>query len=300
SGYGQTRSHPPFVSRDGDDVYKYLLFAPGMMGPNALPVPNVAHGRVGETLDLELGVDGHSMTGDHAVNSYFNLYYPIVSGVVAIQLFAYPTETFRMSNAVRDQRQIYYDDTGVITQTGDLYFLTELQILKNRKWFPDMAFTYAYKTTTGDVKHARYTHSPAHYFHISLGKEYSLNSFVRKMGFYGMGGLFVWQTNREEVSQDEGPLFGFENKLWVKHFCLTQSISGYHAYEETGENKPVIYKVKMGREGKKLDVGIEYQKGLRNYYYNTLRLSIVFHFPVCFKIVPNSDKGSKYIVCRPQ
>lgn len=279
--FGQNRTHPPFKSRVESHVHKYLLLAPGMMGPNALPVPEIGNGVIGDRGFAELGAHSHFLKNDNGVNSFLRFYFPIVADVIAIDIWGYPTETFRMRNERRDELQIYYDDTGRITQGGDLWLATSIQLIRNHKWLPNMVGKVALKTTSGNLDHARFTDSPAQYFQLSTGKQWN------NWRLNATGGFYVWQTNREEVSQDEGLMWGAEVRWQPKRFQVYQSVSGYHAYEQTGENRPVILKSGASYRWKKAQVEIEYQTGIQHYYYETVRLSFRYFFNSPYKAILN-------------
>ncbi|TKG91167.1 hypothetical protein EYV94_22440 [Puteibacter caeruleilacunae] len=275
-----------FIPQNSSHVHRYLLLAPGKMGPNALPVPEVGDALVGDQIIVTIGADGHYRKGDKAINSFLSLDFPIVADIISCQVWGYPSETFRMTNAIRDERQIYYDDTGTMTDDGDLWFGTSIQIFKDRKHLPDLMVVGAYKTTTGGLDHARYTDAPAHYYQFQLGKRIKLNSHRLKcLQLSGMCGMYVWQTNREEVSQDEGPLGGAEIRLISNKMEIYQSMAGYHAYEETGFNKPLVYRSGLQFNGKKMSVGLEYQTGNNDYKYQTFRFKLSWHFPTLYKAI---------------
>ncbi|MCL3781677.1 hypothetical protein EMN47_14930 [Prolixibacteraceae bacterium JC049] len=280
--FAQHRTHPPFKSRVESHVHKYLLLAPGMMGPNALPVPEIGNGTIGDKGFIEFGAHSHFLKNDNGVNSFARFYFPIVANLIAIDVWGYPTESFEMSNERRDELQIYYDDTGVITQGGDLWLATSIQLVRNHKWLPNMVGKVAVKTTTGNLDHARYTDSPAQYFQLSTGKKWG------EVEFNATGGFYVWQTNREEVSQDEGLMWGAELRWKPKNLEIYQSVSGYHAYEQTGHNKPAVLKSGIKYNWKKYQIGAEYQTGIQDYHYETARLSFRYFFSSPFKAVRNN------------
>lgn len=275
----QNREHPPFKSRIESHAHRYLLLAPGAMGPNALPVPEIGNGLIGNKGFVELGAHGHFMENDNGGNSFVRFYFPIVADIIAVDIWGYPTESFRMTNERRDELQIYYDDTGVITQGGDLWLATAVQLLKGHRWLPNMVAEVAMKCATGNLDHARFTDSHTQYFQLSAGKQWD------KLAFNAMGGFYVWQTNREEVSQDEGLMWGAELRWKPAKWEIYQSVSGYHAYEQTGQNRPAVLKSGINYSWKQMQIGAEYQTGIQHYYYETFRLAVRYHFNSLYKVV---------------
>ena len=143
----------------------------------------------------------------------------VVPGRVMVKLWGNPDETFQMDNSVCDERQIFYDDTGWMTNAGDLWISTFIQLVREKNNWPDIVLIYSAKTTTGYSKHARYTDAPANYYYVAFGKSFfPRKSFLNEIRLSAMGGFYVWQTNKVEMEQDEGPLFGFGLKLSHKNW----------------------------------------------------------------------------------
>jgi hypothetical protein len=256
------------------------------MGPNALPVPDMDYALVDKLNTAEAGLHYHYMPGDVAINSFLSLYLSVVPEKVAIELWGVPREAFHMTNDVRDERQIYWDDPGWLTQQGDLWVSTYIQIIKNRK-FPDFLINYTFKTTTGLSSHARYTDTPVHYFYLAFGK--SINSFSSifdEIRISAMTGFYVWQTNKEEMAQDEGPLLEFGVRLRKGNVFLYNEIGGYFGYDAyaymgvINNNDPLIYRGKIERQGKRLKFNFEYRFGIQDYHYQTFMFGIGYQFPV--------------------
>lgn len=281
----QSRSTEGWIDYGSSHVNKWLQFSPQTMGPNALPVPAADEARIGDHHAIETGVHYHWMTGDTAINSFLRLYWNVVPRRVAIEIWGCPSETFHMTNTIRDQRQIYWDDTGWITHQGDLWISTYIQLLRDRAYWPDIVLNYSLKTTTGLSEHARYTDAPVNYFYLAFGKSFYFKSWIDELRLAGQVGFYVWQTNKVEVAQDEGPMFGVNLKLKKGGVALTSEFSGYSGYDAyqingpAGQhnNDPLI--MRTGIEvGTTVKGRFEVQTGFRNYPYQTLRLSFTYSF----------------------
>lgn len=282
----QSRPVDGWVDFGSSHVNKWLQFASGTMGPNALPVPEVDYALIGNRNKVEIGAHFHQMKGDTAINSFLRFSWNVVPSKVVVELWGNPTETFRMTNEVRDKRQVYWDDTGWITHAGDLWISTKIQLLKGQKALPDLVLNYTTKTTTGLVDHARYTDAPLHYFYLAAGKSFFTSSpSALELRVSGQAGFYVWQTNMVEVSQDEGPMSGVGIQLKKGAFSLFNEWAGYWGYDaysingETGRNNndPLIMRLRLELD-KKAIWRLEYQYGFRNYPYQTFRLSGTIRF----------------------
>lgn len=283
--WSQSRNTGEWFDYGSSHVSKWIQVAPGKMGPNALPVPEMDYALVGSRSSVKFGGHLNIMEGDTAFNSYLDFYWAVAPGKVAVRIWGFPTETFRTSNEVRNERQIYYDDEGWRTTGGDLWISTFIQLLKNHNSIPDIALNYSMKTTTGSILHARYTDSPAHYFYAAAGKSFfTENGFLNEVRLSAMGGIYIWQTNKVEMAQDEGPLFGVGLKLRHKAISIYNEAGGYDGYGAYGYmdvedyNKPLVYRARLTKEGKNFDWQLEYKTGWIDYNYTTVKLELVYHF----------------------
>jgi len=294
SGYSfsQTRDVSNWIDFGGDHTNKYLQIAPGKLGPNALPVPRMDWARVGKENKIEAGVHSHNMPGDTAINSFFSFYWVVAPERIAVEIWDVPSETFHLSNALRDDRQIYNDDKGWTTETGDLIISTYIQILKETKWIPGVSISYTLKTTTGGNMNGRYTDSEMNNFYLALGKSfYFEKGILDEIRVAGLLGFYVWQTNKVVMGQDEGRLFETAIQLRKKAFSLYTEFGGYwgwDAYEYLdkvsgqnrieGNNDPLIMRTRLGKTGRHFNFTLEYQTGFRDYHYQTFRAGVIYHF----------------------
>ena len=283
--FAQSRPTGDWIDFGSSHINKWLQIAPAKLGPNALPVPAMDFARLDSLSNIETGVHAHYMEGDRGINSYFSFYWSVVPRRVVVHVWGFPTETFQTDNSVRDERQIYYDDTGWITQTGDLWISTMIQLVRDRKKLPDITINYSAKTTTGGAIQGRFTDAPANYYHVAFGKSLlPKKGFIDEVRFAAMGGFYVWQTNKVELAQDEGPLYQFGIDLKHKNLNWKNELGGYNGYDAyqymgiPGYNDPLIYRTSIRFSAEKLDVKAEYQTGIHDYLYQTFRLTLLWKF----------------------
>jgi len=285
SGFGQSRPTDNWIDFGSDHINKWLQIAPGTLGPNSLPVPLMDYALLDSISNIETGVHAHFMEGDQAVNSYLSFCWAVVPKRVVVQVRGFPTETFQTDNSVRDERQIYYDDTGWITQGGDMWLSIFIQLLKEQKKWPDIVLSYSNKSTTGGATQGRYTDAPANVYYIAFGKSYfPKESFIDKVRIGMMLGFYVWQTNKVELAQDEGPLYELGIDLNHKNLSWRNEIAGYNGYDAyryvgiRGNNDPLIYLSNFTLSAKHFDWKWEYQTGIMDYHYQTFRFSALYKF----------------------
>ncbi len=285
TGFGQSRPTEEWIDFGSEHINKWLQIAPGTLGPNALPMPQMNYALPDSVSNIETGLHAHYMEGDQAINSYISLYWAVVPRRVVMHVWGVPAETFQTDNSVRDERQIYYDDTGWITQAGDFWLSTYIQLLKEQKKLPDISICYAAKTTIGGATQGRCTDAPANFYYVAFGKSFSpKKGFIDNVRIGMMVGFYVWQTNKVELAQDEGALYEFGLDLNHKNLSWKNEIggySGYGAYEYIGfddDNDPLIYRTIFTKSGKRMDWKWEYQTGFRDYNYQTFRFSVFYKF----------------------
>lgn len=289
---GQRAPRSNWVDFGSSHSSKYLQIAAAKMGPNALPVPFMDYAIIGKESELETGAHYHVMEGDTSVNSFVNWKWNIAPGRAKIEFWGQPSETFRISNDVRDFRQISQDDNGWSTEIGDLWISTFVQILKDKVFLPDISINYTCKTTTGSNRNARYTDANLNYFYIATGKSFKFNSaLIDELRIAALGGFYVWQVNKVEMAQDEGPVFEFGIQLKTGSLIWYNEFGGYKGYDAykfmnhylgegtvKGYNDPLIFRTRIQKTGRNVNFNAEYQFGFRDYNYQTFRLGMSYHF----------------------
>lgn len=290
----QSRDTKNWIDFGGNHATKWIQYAPGKMGPNALLVPKMDYARIGNESKLEFAAHYHQMTGDTAINSFISWLWNFAPGKASVEIWGQPSETFRLSNDLRDDRQIYYDDEGWMTQAGDLLISTYIQIFKDIKYLPDVSINYTLKTTTGDDYHARYTDASMNYFYLAAGKSFYVKSLILdEIRIAGLLGFYVWETNKVEVAQDEGKVFEAGIQLRKGKFVLYNEFGGYEGYDAyeymdrslgldriQGNNDPLILRSRIEKTGRHFNFTAEYQHGFRDYHYETFRLAVIYHFEI--------------------
>ncbi len=158
---------------------KYLIISPAYMGPNALPVPDFNNGTLKERGSLKFAAESHFSKGDNTQNLFTRLYLPLYTDKVGLLISIIPFEHYKMDTITRDLRRTR-DFDGKGFAGGDFYIGTFIQILKDKKHWPDMAVSINLKTASGtNLEAARYTETPGYFFDLSMGKNYAAQLFCQ-------------------------------------------------------------------------------------------------------------------------
>jgi hypothetical protein len=253
----------------------WLIISPEYLGPNALPVPDLKSGFIPEKSEFEFGADFHFKTGDPTQNLSGRLLIPFAKSKIAFEMYGVIVEKYQMSETVRDERFAREKDGRGITQ-GDFYFGTLIQLFKNRK-FPNTLVRLTCKTTSGGAYYAaRYSDSPGYFLDINMSKDFKSNrgSIYRPVA---MAGFYSWQTNDELNLQDDAILYGVGLEYQHNSWLLSSSLTGYNGYKNNGD-RPMVFTVGIKKEVGKKTLRLQYLHGLNDWEYNTVKISLIWHF----------------------
>jgi hypothetical protein len=259
------------------DWNQYMTYSTSFMGPNALPVPEVMKGSVDSSAELEVAGDYNYSQGDKTYDFYTRGYLPLYNNRIAFSVDVIPYEWFETDTITRDERAAR-TQSGKGGAGGDIYFYTDIQLLRNHQHLPDLLLQVALRTASGtNLRNARYTDGPGYFFDVSGGKNYSVSK--SNLRLYFMGGLYIYQTNDLDHLQNDCLLFGGGADFTFKKITLSQSLAGYNGYLNIGD-KPLVYRASLRLNNPHFDWKISYQWGLNDYAFQRVRVGVIFHFPV--------------------
>lgn len=172
-------------SLDRSDFGVASKIAPGYFGPYAFPVPDMLDGTTSEELKLELGGEyclGHR--GDHTGGVTAKVTIPLFTDRVNLTVWMPPVmEFYRTSAEWRTHNRLpetvsdrfSSKNSSEVTSRGygwgDVYVSTDIRVLKEGGWWPDITVRAAVKTASGDnYSKARFYDSPGYFFDASFAK----------------------------------------------------------------------------------------------------------------------------------
>lgn len=109
----------------------WVIFAPGNLGPNALPVPEMKRGILPEAGEIKSTFSSHFHPGDPTQDLSFHLTVPFDGGKVAVEAYGVAAEYYHYDEEIRNRR-FSRDVDGKGLAWGDFYFSTLIQICKER------------------------------------------------------------------------------------------------------------------------------------------------------------------------
>ena len=250
----------------------YLTLAPGGMGPNALPVPDVQNGRLLTTPTLRLAGEAHFGDGDATQNAFLDLHLPLFSDRVTLRASYVPLEHYRMTPATRDARAARdFDARG--WASGDLYLATHIQLLRDHARLPDVLLTINLRTASGNrLTAARFTDTPGYFFDVSVGKTFATGSVVDSLRPHALAGFYVWQTHAADHYQNDAVLYGLGLDMLIGSLTLTPALGGYTGYLGDGD-RPLVARLSLQTTAaRRVNFLARFQYGIYDFPFTSVRI----------------------------
>ncbi len=256
---------------------RYIIYSPGYMGPNALPVPLMNADRLDEQHEIEWGMGGFLAKGERTANLFYRARYAIGDGLAAIEISHVAAEYYQTDTILRDERRARsYDVEGFAT--SDVNITTLLTLLKDHKW-PDMVLRINLRTASGSkLSDARHTNSAGYFFDLSMGKDLNTrNEKAYTLRWYGILGFYVWQTDYQDNRQNDAFLAGSGLAVSGQNYRLAAETAGYFGYRNERDS-PVVVRLLYEVQHNNTKLKLMYQKGVQDVYHHHLSLSTVLLF----------------------
>ena len=257
----------------GTHWHEYITIAPGFMGPNALPVPDIKNGLAPKETTLKFALEKHSSDGDETENLFADLYIPLYSKKVGFRIYGVPFEQYKMDTLTRDKRSAR-DYNGKGNSYGDVYFSTYIQLLEDHKFWPDFLLTLNFKTASGNqLSAARFTDAPAYFFDLSFGKTVAIkHDFFQSIRPHAMLGFFAWQTYEDNRRQNDAPVFGVGIDINTPRVDISNAFGGYDGHNSFGDHALVYRLTVKSKFDSAFNYELRLQNGFADFEYTSFQL----------------------------
>lgn len=272
--------------------------APMYFGPNAFPVPDMLDGRVQNHLRVEIAGDGYfGFYGDKTVDAFARVFIPLFTDRVNLTIWMPVMEWYQMTP--ERQRVCRLQDSVAISGhgAGDAYFSTDIQILRDKKWAPDIALRAACKSASGgQYELARYYDCPGYFIDLSLGKSWYLGDKERgdeakgeddkargegvELRLAGSAGFLCWQTDNGR--QNDAVMYGLQLLMKSQYVSLRTTWSGYVGWENMGDH-PMVIKGRLSGHAMSFEPYVEYQYGIKDYPFHMVRIGLAYNINILKK-----------------
>lgn len=251
----------------------WIIISPGYLGPNALPVPEVKKGLTGEKTEIEITASGHFLKGDPTQDISGKIYLPFAGRKIAVEVYGVILERFSFSEEIRNERFARIRD-GKGFAFGDLYFSTQIQLARNRK-FPNTLLRMTGKTASGNqLEGARYTDSPGYFFDLSFSKDFG-TAETGMFRPFALAGFYSWQTNDEENLQNDAFLYALGADFVKTSWTFSGSWAGYSGYKNE-RDRPMQFNFELRKDWNKKALRLQYLHGVRDWEYKTVKFSFIW------------------------
>ncbi|MDP2424338.1 MAG: hypothetical protein U1C46_01800 [Bacteroidales bacterium] len=254
----------------------YMLYSPGYMGPNALPVPRMLDGYLNHNINIEPGAGLHIQPGELIIDGSISLYFPFAKGSAALEINHTSIEYYKTDTLLRDERRARNLHVEGFA-TSDINVTSYFTLLRGSRW-PDMVLRINVRTASGTrLADARHTDAPGYFFDLTFGKTLPRKDATssHQWRFYSMLGFYAWQTGFSLYRQNDAFLFGAGSQLKVQKHTFSTELAGYLGYLQLRDD-PIVLRVIYEYNLTKNSFRLKYQKGLNDIYHHSLHGSIVF------------------------
>ncbi len=284
-GFSFVPAEVPIVA---PDLSKATGIAPAYFGPNALPIPDMLDGRTQGALRMELATDGFfGYQGDKTVDLYARVNIPLWTERVNLSVWMPIMEWYRMTP--ERQRTCRLQDSMVINghEAGDVYVSADIQLLKARKYTPDIAFRAALKTASGgSFDKARYFDNPGYWFDLAVGKSFYIGKGISALSnehsflelrLAGSLGFLCWQTDNSR--QNDALMYGLQVLAKSEYVSLRATWGGYMGWEKAGD-RPMSVKVQVSGHIQGFEPFVGYQYGIKDYPFHQIRVGLAYNLDI--------------------
>ena len=265
------------IRADWRDQIPFLIYSHKYFGPNALPIPELTDGRVGERFEVEARWEYHHYTGDKTKDFFARLYIPVVKNRVALEIDAVVWEHYRMTSETRNERNAY-ELTSPIKYSGDIIFHTYFQLLRSDKWCDVVASMNLKTASGGRLVDARFTDAAAYWFDVTAGKRiYEDEVSKAHISVQGMVGFYCWMTNNAIHRQNDATHFALGATGKLGNFTLKTDFSGVFGYRDDGD-RPMVLRNNLTYEINKNGISLRYNHGMKDRLYETYSIGYTRYF----------------------
>jgi hypothetical protein len=249
---------------------KYIKSSAAYMGPNALPVPFIGNGSVDSNTWIAGTGHFHFSKGDKTQNIAFYGNYPIVKDVVTIDVAYIPVEHYRMSDAVKKERHVYYTHYDSKLAKGDVYLNGTVRFMKKWEKSIQLAVRFGFRLPSSNkLEAARFTDNMGYYADLSFGRPLSTH-----LKWIGMAGIYVWQLTGDGHRQNDAFLFGTGLEWNKNKWKVQSSVAGYLGYLLNSGDKPVVVRAHAEKKFNHAAVLLRLQQGIKDFKYSSVEAGI--------------------------
>ena len=283
---GKTYAAPPIVR---PNYQENTLIAPLYFGPNAFPVPEVLDGRVQKQFKAELAGEYYAgFQGDWTADVLARVYIPLFTERANLTLWMPVMEWYGVPQERAQFCRVPCDSAYMRGHNaGDVYVSTDIQLLRDKGWYPDILLRAALKTASGgEYERARTYDAPGYFFDLALGKSLYIkeknvsNKPCEKaveLRLFASAGFLCWQTDRGR--QNDAVMYGVGILCDSRYVCARATFSGYVGWENEGD-RPMVMEGRIAGHIKGFEPFVSYQYGIADYPFHCVQGGVCYYWDI--------------------
>ena len=250
---------------------RYLIYSPGYFGPNALPVPEIGNGSIDSVSTIGVTGNFHFSKGDNTQNIKLTGNFLVAKNKVSIDLAYIPVEWFQVDHATKTMRRVYYKNYYDKKTDVDFYVNIVIQLLNKWRKHIHLAGRIGLRIPASSAYGAaRYTDAPAYYFDLSAGKPLSPSSPFK---IVAMAGFYAWQTNDDDLFQDDALLLGAGLEYNRNQWRVQLNNCAYYGYRDNRDD-PMVLRAAVEKRIRRFTALVKFQQGLQDFDYSTVEAGL--------------------------
>lgn len=251
--------------------------SPLYFGPNALPVPEMTDGTVFGQPYLEGAIDLHTgFFGDVTRTLFVKTKLPLFSSRINLSVWMPVIEFYTNTPASLDwQKPGKPSIKGY--EFGNVYVSTDIHLLQEDTFKPDIAFRAAVITASGGGRiYARNFDLPGYFFDATVSKSIRFGQgFFRDLRLAFNGGFLCWQTDSR--TQNDAYMYGIMGSLSTRIADIALAWQGYTGWQKNGD-RPMVIRLNLTFRAGRLRPVLGYEYGIRDYPFSRFRAGIGYLF----------------------
>ncbi|MFM2139091.1 MAG: hypothetical protein RJA57_1398 [Bacteroidota bacterium] len=246
----------------------YIRSVPRYMGPNALPIPFIGNGTTDSSTWIGTSLQGHFMSGDRTLSTVLYGNYCLVKELVSLDLSFIPVEYYRMSDALKKERHVYYVNYNESRARGDVFVNTRIRLLKRWEQQVQLALRIGFRLpASSGLGAARFSDAMGYYVDVSAGKPLSHN-----WKWIAMAGIYVWQMEGVGYRQNDAFLFGTGLEWNHRGWLFQGYAAGYLGYMYGTGDKPIVLRSQLEKRSGNHSFVLRLQQGIQDFRYSSVEV----------------------------
>ncbi|MCQ2143310.1 MAG: hypothetical protein MJY56_04495 [Bacteroidales bacterium] len=162
---------------------------------------------------------------------------------------------------------------------GDVNVSTEIHVLRERKWSPDILLRAAWKSASGEqYEYSRHYDCPGYFFDMTVGKSFAFEgSWVESVRVAANVGFLCWQTNISR--QNDAVMYGAKAIMTGRWLGASAELAGYAGWQ-LDRDRPMTVRARIYGRLKGFEPYIQYGYGIKDYPFHQLRVGLVYNIDI--------------------